>query len=511
MTHFHQLAIRAVVAYRMLEKSASVVLLLTLVGCASFGGIGSQAKLATTDALQSSATLPDQAGKWPSTDWAREFGGAQLQSLVDEALENNPGLRGAAARVASAQAVTALTRAAALPGYSANFSATRQRYTENGIIPPPLGGTYETDSQVTLNFRYDFDFWGKNGAALRSALSQGKASQAEQYQTRLVLTTAVARTWLQLARNHAQLDMVKRQLTIRDALDKLTRQRFKAGLDSQSDNQLSLQQAAGLRAEQAQWLEAIALSRNQLAALLGKGPDRGLKIERPTLPAEATAELPGALPLELIGRRPDIVAARWRVESTLGQIDYAKTLFYPNIDLIGFAGLSSLGLSNLLLSGSRIVGIGPAIRLPIFSGNTLRAQLRTEVAGYDAAVASYNQALTEALRDVADQVQSLKTSEIQATHQKQATSAATQSLKLAAQKRRVGTYNQLQLLTSEASLVVQQRIEFDVQARRLDLRIALIKALGGGFDSSDLAGTTPGHLPASGNSSTYNLKNESAS
>ncbi len=462
-----------------------VLLGATVAGCASFDGIGTKAMIRTADATETALTLPDQGGHWPDAKWASEFGGQALQALLDEALAGNPGLQVAAARVAAARAATDVAGAGGLPTVGANFSATRQRYTENGIIPPPLAGEIKTDAQLALNFRYDFDFWGKNGAALRSAISQRKLSQAEQYNARLVLTTAVARAWLQLGRNSNQYDLVTTQLQTREALDRLTRQRFAAGLDTQSDNQLSQQQAAGLRAEQAQWQEAIGLTRNQLAALLGRGPDRGLTIARPVLPTPMTTLLPSALPITLLGRRPDIVAARWRIEAAQGQIDYARAQFYPNIDLMAFAGFSSLGLSNLIQSGSRIAGIGPAIRLPIFEGGILRAQLSSQLAGYEGAVASYDQSLNDALHDVADQVQSLRAAEIQADNQRQATQASQRSLALAQQRRRVGTINQLQLLASEGALLTQQRIELDAQARRLDLRVGLIKALGGGFDARD--------------------------
>ncbi|MBC7575369.1 MAG: efflux transporter outer membrane subunit [Herminiimonas sp.] len=478
---------------------------MSLSGCASFGGIAPHATLQPDDTRDTALSLPDQGGQWPAATWAAEFGGAPLQALVDEALAGNPSLQVAASRVAAAQAAANVVSGGALPAIGANFSATRQRYTENGIIPPPLAGQYETDAQLALNFRYDFDFWGKNGAALRSALSQRKLSQAEQYNARLVLTTAVARAWLQLGRNSTQLDLVTQQMQVRESLDKLTRQRLAAGLDSQSETQLSLQQAASLRAEQAQWQEQIALSRNQLAALLGRGPDRGLTIARPILPEPAQTRLPSSLPLTLIGRRPDIVAARWRVEAAQGQIDYARAQFYPNIDVMAFAGFSSLGLSNLLQSGSRVAGVGPAITLPVFEGGTLRARLSGQVATFEGAVASYNQSLNDALHDVADQVQSLRGADVQAASQQQATQAASRALKLAQERRRVGTINQLQLLASESMLLAQRRIEFDAQARRLDLRVGLIKALGGGFDATtdhlDIRASQPvpvSILPASG-------------
>ena len=455
-----------------------------LSGCASFSGIDAHATLQPAQSLETALSLPDQGGTWPNTQWPLQFGGVALQVLVDEALSGNPSLQVAASRVAASRASAEVTAGGAQPTIGAAFSATRQRYTENGIIPPPLAGKYETDSQLALNFRYDFDFWGKNGAALRTALSQGKLSKAEQYNARLILASAVTRAWLQLGRNTAQFDLVTRQLLTREGLDRLTRQRLAAGLDTQSENQLSLQQAASLRAEVAQWQEAIILSRHQLAALLGRGPDRGLAIAAPALPQPAATLLPTALPLSLIGRRPDLVAARWRVEAAQGQIDYAKAQFYPNIDIMAFAGLSSLGLSNLLQTGSRVIGIGPAIRLPIFDSNTLRAQLGGQVAGYDGAVASYNQSLIEALHEVADGVQSLRAAEVQVNNFEQASQAATRSLALAQQRRRVGTINQLQLLTAQGALLTQQRIALDAQARRLDLRVGLIKALGGGFDAA---------------------------
>jgi NodT family efflux transporter outer membrane factor (OMF) lipoprotein len=193
--------------------------------------------------------------------------------------------------------------------------------------------------------------------------------------------------------------------------------------------------------------------------------------------------LPDALPLALVGRRPDIVASRWRVEAMQGEIESARAQFYPNINLTAFAGFSTLSLDRLLEAGSRIVGIGPAIRLPVFEGGRLRAQLKGRVAGYDNAVATYNQTLTDALRDVADQVQSLRAAEAQGGHQRAATQAASNALRLARERERAGTTNMLPVLASELALVVQRKVELENQARRADLRVGLIRALGGGFEA----------------------------
>jgi NodT family efflux transporter outer membrane factor (OMF) lipoprotein len=428
--------------------------------------------------------MPEQGGQWPDLSWAESVGGVPLQVLINEALADNPGLQVAAARVAAARALAQAASAAARPTVGAAFSSTYQRYSENYIFPPPLAGQFESDNQLTLNFSYDFDFWGKHAADLRAALSEGKAAEAEEYASHLVLTTAIARAWIQLASQYAQSDLTEQQLKLWQKIDHLTQLRLAAGLDTQTENQQARQQLAGLHAEQAQWQEAIELTRNQLGALSGQGPDRGQRIARPSMPPQAATVLPDALPLSLLGRRPDIVAARWRVEAAQGDIDRAKTQFYPNVNLIAFAGFSSLGLSNLLQAGSRTVGIGPAIRLPVFEGGSLQAQLKSKVAAYDAAVAAYNQVLTESLHEVADQVQSLRAAEIQNGHHVIATQAAAANLKLAQQRERVGTSNMLPVLSSEMAWLMQRKVELNGQARRTELRISLIKALGGGFDAS---------------------------
>jgi NodT family efflux transporter outer membrane factor (OMF) lipoprotein len=475
---------RASVAASVVTSVITLSAALLLASCASNSDIHSDAKLRAPQDYASSATLAGQGGQWPALSWATAVGGAQLQALIDEALANNPSLQAAAARVASARALTEGARAAALPAVEGAFHSTYQRYTEHGIVPPPLAGSFKADNRLTLDLSYDLDLWGRHAAELRSALSQGRAEQAEQQVARLALSTAVARGWVQLARQYAQLDLLARQIEVRQQIDRLTRLRIAAGLDSRSDNEQVRQQLATLRAEQAQWQEAQQLTRNQLAALLGQGPDRGQQIPRPSLPPAATVSLPDRLPLTLLGRRPDIVAARWRVEAAQGGIDSAQAQFYPNINLAGFVGFSSIGLSNLLAGGSQVVGVGPALRLPLFESGALRAQLKGRVASYDAAVAGYNQSLTNALHEVADQLQSLRAAEAQQQQLQAATQAAANSLQHARQRERAGTANRLPALASEMAWLAQRRAELDIDARRIELDIGLIKALGGGFDAA---------------------------
>lgn len=476
-----------------------------LAGCANFSGISSHSKVNQVEdyahAKSTTSTFgAGGVGEWPATDWPTSIGGPALQRLVDQALEGNPGLQASAERIAMARAMVEASGATRLPTVGAGFSNTYQRFTENGLFPPPIAGSYTSDSELALNASYEFDFWGKHAAEIRSAVSQEKVAEAELQTSRLMLASAVSRTWLQLARQVEQLELVQQQIELRTKIEELTRQRVSAGLDTRGEIEASRLSAANLAGERAQWQEAIALSRNQLAALLGKGPDAGLDIQTPVPVRDSRASVPEHLALDLLGRRPDIVAARWRVEAALGEIDNAKAQFYPNINLNAFAGFSSLGLDQLLKQGSRVVGIGPAISLPVFEGGRLRAQLKGRTAQYDAAVASYNQTLVDALRDIADQLQSQKANRIQTESQLAALDAANKSLQLSQERERVGTGNHLQVLNTQATVLAQTRIMRDLVARQDDLKLNLMRALGGGYQSA----------PPGSPSAATNLTNASA-
>lgn len=472
---------------------AALTAALLLASCATHRDIATEASPQDIRSLESQSLVDGRDGVWPELSWARTIGGEPLQSLINEALADNPGLHGAAARIAAARALADAARAAGGPVAGGTFSSTYQRYTENGVVPRPLAGSRESDNRLTLDFSWDLDPWGRHAAGLRSALAQGKAAEAERQLVRLNLSTAVARAWVQLSRQQAQLELIARQMEVREEIDRLTGLRLRAGLDSGSEREQVRQQLAALRAEQSQWQEAQALTRNQLAALLGKGPDRGRRITAAPLPATADATLPGQLPLGLLGRRPDIVAARWRVEAAQGNIAGARAQFYPNINLVAFAGFSSLGLSNLLAGGSEIAGLGPAVRLPLFESGALRAQLRDRVAGHEAAVAAYNQTLTDALHEVADQLQSLRAAQQQVQQLRAASQAAENGLLLAGRREQAGTGNRLPVLAGRMALLIQQRAELDGRARMADLGIGLVRALGGGYQDADAQHTIAGN------------------
>lgn len=238
------------------------------------------------------------------------------------------------------------------------------------------------------------------------------------------------------------------------------------------------------RAALAEASEQIKLTRNSIAALLGRGPDRGLDILRPRLQMRRPVGLPDALSANLLGRNPEVVAARWRVEAAARNIGVARAQFYPDVNLMAFVGYQSLGLNNLFSSGSDIGSVGPAISLPLFEGGRLRANYKGARAEYEYAVASYNDALTQALRETADATGSLAALVDRSEATASALSHSEEAYQLAKARYSGGLADYQEVLTSEDGLLRAQLANTAIHSRGYSLDVALVKALGGGFESS---------------------------
>src|SRR6266849_4187257 len=245
-------------------------------------------------------------------------------------------------------------------------------------------------------------------------------------QARLVLATAVAQAYFQAQTDVAALAVARQTLARRESLLELNRVRTSRGLEAAIALRQSDQQIAASRVEVSAAEAAVQLDRHQLAALLGLGPDAPLEVDQALHPYTDALALPANLPADLLARRPDIAAQRWRLEAAAAQIGAAKADFLPNVNLAAFVGFGATGLQglDLLGAGSGVAGVGPALHLPIFDAGRLRANLRGRYGEYDAAVEQYNQALVDALRQVADQITAARAVQQQLADQANAPAAA---------------------------------------------------------------------------------------
>lgn len=474
---FHALTRAAARAPRFAATAAAAALALLLAGCANTGGIAPHAAPVSPASLGLSA-----AGALPEVDarWWQAFGDAELDALVQRAWAQNPSLQVAATRVERAAALADGARALERPTATLGLDVTRQRYSEHGSVPAPLAGSVRDSGTLQARIGWELDFFGRNRAVLESALGAGRAAQADVQAARVLLATRVVRSYVGLARARAQRDVAARTLAQREELLALVRQRVDAGLDTN----VELRQAEGAlpdtRLQLAQLDEQIALARNQLAALTAQPPG-ALDALSPALAPLQAQPLPAALGAGLLGRRADIVAARWRVEAAAEDVAAARTAFYPNVNLMAFAGFTAIGLGQLLDAGSRQAGFGPAISLPIFDSGRLRAALKGRAADLDAAIETYNGAVNDAVHEVADQLASLRAIAEQQREQAQAQARLESAYDLATQRFRAGLGTYLTVLNAETALLAQRRMTVDLQARALDARALLMQGLGGGW------------------------------
>uniref|UniRef100_UPI0028B1D795 efflux transporter outer membrane subunit n=1 Tax=Comamonas terrigena TaxID=32013 RepID=UPI0028B1D795 len=370
------------------------------------------------------------------------------------ALQDNPSLAASQTRLDKALALATATSSATDVRGSFTTDATRQHYSANGMIPAPIAGHTYNSGNVQLGLGWNPDFFGKHRAELDAALGQARAAQADR---------AAAAT--QLA-GQALLD--------------LSQQRTRAGLDSQ----VELTQAqAGLpdaRTQVEMLDEQITLARRTIAVLCGQAPDAQQALA-PQLAALQLQAVPTVLGADLLGRRPDVVAARWRVEAATRGIDSAKAEFYPDVNLTAFVGLSAVGLDQVFQGSSRQLGVTPALRLPIFDGKRLRAQLRGKQADLDSAIAQYNGVVLDAVKGAGDAVASMQSLERQQQLQAESLAKAERAYDFAVQRYQAGLTGQVVVLNTENQVIAQRRLAVDLRARELDTRIALMQALGGGW------------------------------
>jgi len=459
-------------------------------GCANFGGIAPKSVRADPASLAAARSLADaklSPADWPTAAWWQRFGDPQLDALIAEALAGSPGISSARARIDKASAVAAGYGAALAPQSTAGADITRQHFSASGIYPPPLANSWRTQTQLAASVGYEIDLWGRNRAAYDAALGQVRAAEVDAYTVRLLLASSIARAYAQLGRSFGQLELAQAMLAQREAIFDLVRQRVAAGLDSQVELKQAEVSIPAARLRIAQSEEDIALGRNLLAALVGRGPDRGLTIARPHMQRNLPV-LPSAFPSDLLGRRPDLVAQRWRVEAARRDIDAAKGQFYPSINLGALIGVQSITFSKLLTSGSDIPTFGPALRLPLFDGGRLRGNLAAKDADYDLVVEQYNQTLIDAMREVVDQLTSLRSVDAQRTQLDSALANAEQAYALATERYRAGIGSYLQVLAAETPLLEQKILLTNLRAHEIDLSINLIRALGGGFEDTRAAG-----------------------
>ena len=451
----------------------------SLTGCAGFPAKSPTVQLTAEAPL---SDLESGGGAWPQQDWWKQYHDPDLDSLIDMAIASSPTLATAHARFDTAQQSVRLAGAASGARVEASGDLTRQRLSDHGLFPPNLLGFhwYNLDD-LGLQVSYTFDWWGKQKHAVESAMDQARAAQADRSAASLMLTSSVADTYFGWQVDQSRLTLAHERENTVAREGRIVEARIRADLESADTVHGADSSLAAVREQIAELEGSARLRIVTLAALVGRP-----SAELPPLTAKPLPSISKGLPddvrIDLIARRADLTASRWRVESAERDRESARAEFFPDVTINALAGLQSVDLGKLLQYSSRVPSAGAAIHLPIFDAGRLQARYGATQAAIDGAVANYRDTLISAARDVATQAASR--AQITAERaQRQIEVEAAQRLRASAAARvRQGVIDARAELTATESWLQQRDALLQLDAAALSSDIGLQRALGGGYE-----------------------------
>ena len=341
---------------------------------------------------------------------------------------------------------------------------------------------------MDLGLSYDFDFWGRNRSQLEAALGLQRAAAADADAAAIALSAAVAKTYYQWQTLQAQVVLTQAMQAERERLVGLEIRRVKAGMAPGENLHPLAADAAAPSQQLAQLNTSLEQARYQLKALLGA---HEAPVLHPIPLPSVTPANPADLHLDLLAHRPEIAAARDRVQASLKEVDAARAAFYPDISISAFLGLSSLEMNSLFKASSREMGVTPALHLPLFDAGRLRANLNSNRADVTLALAQYEQAVQTAVAEVNDALvhaDGLERERPALEQQERARQHATES---AERRAAAGLIDQREVLRDRLGVLGLQELQLQRQSKAVLAHIDLIRALGGGWSATATAASVP--------------------
>jgi NodT family efflux transporter outer membrane factor (OMF) lipoprotein len=427
----------------------------------------------------------------PRGRWWEIFGDPELNGLQEELAPANQNLRIAEARLREARAAVRFNRAALFPTISAGvgLSAVRESANQPFLRGDGRSGSSSGDLLASLDLSYEVDLWGRVRRTVAAARRESEATAADLETASLSLHAELAFDYFALRAADAQKQLLDETVKAFEAALRLTTNRYEGGAAPRSDVAQAQTQLDTTRAQATDVTVQRAQLEHAIAILLGRPPaEFGL----PPRPLDARPpDIPFGLPSQLLERRPDIAAAERRVAEANEQIGIAKAAYYPTLMLNASVGFEGSSFGNLLNASSLLWSVGAAITQTIFDAGRRRAVSEAARAGYDATVAAYRQTTLTAFQQVEDNLAALRILEQESAEQRRAVESAQLSLQLFTNRYRGGVDTYLQVITAQTATLANQRTEIDILGRRMAASVLLVKALGGGWDTSQLPVTDP--------------------
>lgn len=443
--------------------------------------------------------LPTGTLPWPNERWWLRYQDPQLNRLMDLGVRNSPDLQEAQARYIAAERAVDIQRAQLNPEVRGLVDAAHAYSKVDIHAQQHLTDTFPEDLQISPKhswsnsglgaalFTWDLDLWGKQKDAVAQAIGQANAMKAEREMAANSLHYNIAKAYFDWQSLQQRLALAKASVQAASTYRSLSALRVHAGLDDpqtldQADAQYAEQLHVQATVEGLSTLDVV-----QISALIGVSEQAlgALQTLRTPLP---DTDIPPYAGLELISRRPDIVATRWQIEASVKGIDSARAAYYPDVSLTGLGAFLRLypNLGSGTAANVTAASIGPSISLPIFSGGRLKAQLESNQAQLDNAVASYNHAVVQAAQDVAEQVATMREIQSELTQQNRQVGDLDSQSHRADQRRQRGLDDDRAYLNLQVQLDQQRDARVQLDDQLMGANLGLIYALGGGYHQAQL-------------------------
>jgi NodT family efflux transporter outer membrane factor (OMF) lipoprotein len=420
----------------------------------------------------------------PRGEWWAMFGDPELDALIARIDISNQNLRIAEARLRQARALADQARAGLFPALNVNGSATRTKSPSLPNAPSFASGAVNNFS-ASLNASWELDFWGRVRRSVEAGEAEAQASAADLEVARLSAQATLAQNYLSLRVADAGRRTLEETVEAYQRTVQLTRNRYAAGVAARVD---VVQAEVQLKSAQAQLID-VGVERAQLehaiALQLGVAP-ADFSIAAAPL-AAGMPPIPAGLPSGLLERRPDIAAAERRTAAANARIGVAQAAFFPTVTLSAAGGSRTTSFSDLFAAPTHFWSLGAALTGPLFDAGLRSAQKAQALGAYDEEVATYRQTVLAGFQEVEDNLAALRILEEEAAVQHEVVQSARQALDLTTNQYQAGVVSYLNVIVAQATLLSNQRTEFNILGRRLTASVALIKALGGGWTAGELS------------------------
>jgi NodT family efflux transporter outer membrane factor (OMF) lipoprotein len=419
-------------------------------------------------------------------DWWAMFGDPQLNALEDQLTTSNQDLKVAEARLREARAMIRFNRSALFPTISTSPSVTNERVSANDPYFPASEANNGTGNYtLPFDLSYEVDLWGRVRRTINASREEAQATNADLQTASLSLHAELAIDYFELRSADAQKQLLDDTVKAYSDALQLTQNRFEGGASPKSDVAQAQTQLDEAKVQDTDITEARADFEHAIATLIGEPP---AKFSLPPAPQTQLRlpVIPVGLPSTLLERRPDIASDERRVAEANEQIGIARAAYFPTLTIGTSGGFEGTTVTNWLIWPSRFWAVGPQLSETLFDAGRRRATSEAAYANYDGTVATYRQTTLGAFQEVEDNLAALRILEKEAEQQHQATASAEESLQLFTNRYEGGVDNYLQVITAQTTALADERNDIDIQRRRVDASVLLVKAVGGGWDTSKL-------------------------